>query len=146
MKKCSYSDQREKIIADAINPIATELRLLDAADLIAMVRFECYGNIADLVSSAAELYYHPGTVNFGAGAEYKLEWDGIPEVTLDLELKPEGATVYAQLTLAARHAAVEINHIAFQNPSVNPDENTAFLRKSFEAARFVRSNATPSLA
>lgn len=47
------------IVAEAINPVATELRLLDPADLISLLRFECYGSIADLVSSAAELYYHP---------------------------------------------------------------------------------------
>ncbi|MFK0384936.1 hypothetical protein [Agrobacterium sp. NPDC090273] len=139
MKKCPYSEQREMIVAEAINPVATELRLLDPADLISLLRFECYGSIADLVSSAAELYYHPGTINFGAGGEYKLEWEGVPEVVIDLELKPRGATVYAQLTLAAEHAAIEINHISFQNPSDNPDENTEFLRRSFREARFVSS-------
>ena len=137
MKKCNYSLEREKILAQAISPVATELRMLDAADLISLLRFECYGSIADLVSSAAELYYHPGTINFGAGGEYKLEWEGAPEIVLDLELKPKGATVYARLTLANEHAAIEINHVSFQNPSENPDENTEFLRQSLTAARFV---------
>jgi hypothetical protein len=86
MKKCPYTTQRERIVAEAISPVATELRLLDAADLISLLRFELYGNIADLVSSAAELYFHPGTVNFGAGGEYRLEWGGVPEVVLDLEI------------------------------------------------------------
>ncbi|WP_323688565.1 hypothetical protein [Rhizobium sp. AN83] len=137
MKKSAYSEKREMIVAEAINPIATELRLLDPADLISLLRFECYGSIADLVSSVAELYYHPGTINFGAGGEYRLEWEGAPEIVLDLELKPHGATVYAQLILANEHAAVEINHVSFQNPSENPDENTEFLRQSLTAARFV---------
>lgn len=137
MKKCPYSEQREIILADAISPIATELRLLDPADLISLVRFERYGNLADLVSSAAELYYHPGTINFGAGGEYSLEWDGIPRVTLDLEIKPVGVTIYAQLSLTADFGAVEINHISFLNPSGSPDENTEFMRKSLKDARFV---------
>lgn len=137
MKKCPYSEQREIIVAEAIGPIATELRLLDPADLISLLRFERYGNIADLVSSAAELYYHPGTINFGAGGEYTLEWEGVPTVVLDLELKPPGATVYAQLSLAAEYAGIEINHISFQDPSENPDENTDYLRQTFQAAKFV---------
>ena len=62
MKKCSYTNQRERIVAEAISPVASELRLLDAADLISLLRFELYGNLSDLVSSAAELYFHPGTV------------------------------------------------------------------------------------
>ncbi len=74
MKKCQYSEEREKIIADAIRPVATELRLIDAADFIALLRFESYGSLADLVSSAAELYFQPGTVNFGIGGNYTVDW------------------------------------------------------------------------
>ena len=55
MKKCSYTNQRERIVAEAISPVASELRLLDASDLISLLRFELYGNLSDLVSSAAEL-------------------------------------------------------------------------------------------
>ena len=121
MKKSPFSIEHEKIVADALRPVATELRLIDAADL---------------VSSAAELYFHPGTVNFGSGGDYRLEWGGSPEVTLDLEIKPKGVSVYARLTLADRQAAIEIDHIAFQNPSDDPDENTRFLARSLTASKF----------
>ncbi|WP_018859698.1 hypothetical protein [Rhizobium sp. 42MFCr.1] len=136
MKKCPYSAQREKILAEAISPVATELRLLDASDLISLLRFEYYGNLSDLVSSAAELFFHPGTVNFGHGGSYTLEWGGKPEVVIDLEIKPRGVTIYAQLMLAEAHAGIEINHIAFQNPSADPDENTVFLAQSLRDARY----------
>ncbi|KQY26287.1 hypothetical protein [Rhizobium sp. Root482] len=139
MKKCEYSEQREKIVADAIRPVATELRLIDAADFIALLRFESHGSLSDLVSSAAELYFLPGTVNFGIGGNYSLDWDTQPEVVLDLELKPDGVTVYAQLALGKDQAGLEINHIAFQRPSADPDENTAFLARSLDAAKFVKS-------
>lgn len=141
MKKCPYTTQRERIVAEAISPVATELRLLDAADLISLLRFELYGNIADLVSSAAELYFHPGTVNFGAGGEYRLEWGGVPEVVLDLEIKPKDVTIYAQLKLADEHAGIEINHIAFQQPSGDPHENTRMLERRLREARFVKSRS-----
>src|SRR5262249_44941101 len=127
---------RERIVADAINPVASELRLLDAADLISLLRFEYYGNLSDLVASAAELYFHPGTINFGLGGNYRLEWDGKPEVVLDLEIKPQGVTIYAQLTLANDHAGIEINHISFQNASDDPDENTALLERGLKQARY----------
>ncbi|PKA40859.1 hypothetical protein [Rhizobium sullae] len=136
MKKCPYSSQRERILAEAISPVATELRLLDASDLISLLRFEYYGSIADLVASAAELFFHPGTVNFGLGGSYTLEWGGKPEVVLDLEIKPRGVTVYAQLTMAEQHAGIEINHIAFQDPSADPDVNTAFLERSLRESRY----------
>lgn len=137
MKKCPYTEQREKIVAEAISPVASELRLLDAADLISLLRFELYGNIADLVSSAAELYFHPGTVNFGSGGDYRLDWGEVPEVVLDLEIKPREVTVYARLSLTKDLAGIEINHIAFQKPSADPDENTSLLAWSLREAKFV---------
>src|SRR5690606_8102856 len=107
-----------------------------------LLRLECYSSLADLVSSAAELYFHPGTVSFGAGGEYKLEWGGKPEVVLDLEIKPRGVSVYARLTLADQIAGVEIDHIAFHEPSDDPDENTAFLAQTLQDAKFVKMSAT----
>jgi hypothetical protein len=142
MKKCTYSTEREIIVAQAISPVATELRLLDAGDLISLLRLECHSSLADLVSSAAELYFHPGTVSFGAGGDYKLEWGGHPEVVLDLEIKPRGVSVYARLTLADEKAGLEIDHISFQEPSEDPHDNTAFLAKSLQEAKFVRMSAT----
>ena len=142
MKRCSYSEEREKIVADAIRPVATELRLIDAADFIALLRFESHASIADLVSSAAELYFLPGTVNFGIGGNYRLDWGQAPEIVLDLELKPDGVTVYAQLQLGKDKAGLEISHIAFNRPSEDPNENTAFLAKSLDAAKFSRSFPT----
>lgn len=141
MKKCTYSTEREIIVAQAISPVATELRLLDAGDLISLLRLECYSSLADLVSSAAELYFHPGTVSFGAGGDYKLEWGGRPEVVLDLEIKPRGVSVYARLTLADETAGLEIDHISFQSPSDDPQDNTAFLAQSLQEAKFVRMSA-----
>ncbi|AXV14420.1 hypothetical protein CYG48_01020 [Neorhizobium sp. SOG26] len=142
MMKSAFSAEREEIVAKALSPVATELRLLDAGDLISLLRLECYSSLADLVSSAAELYFHPGTVSFGAGGEYKLEWGGKPEVVLDLEIKPRGVSVYARLTLADQIAGVEIDHIAFHEPSDDPDENTAFLAQTLQDAKFVKMSAT----
>ncbi len=143
MKKCSYTNQRERIVAEAISPVASELRLLDAADLISLLRFELYGNISDLVSSAAELYFHPGTVVFGAGGDYRLEWGGPPEVVLDLEIKPRGITIYSQLTLTNELAGLDIMHIAFHETSGDPDANTRMLEDRLKEARFVKGQASP---
>ena len=137
MKKCPYSTEREKIVAEALRPVATELRLIDAADLVSLLRYERWGNLADLVSSAAELYFLPGTIRFGVGGDYNLDWDSLPEILLDLEIKPDGVSIYAKLSLTDEFAGVDISHIAFHNPSDDPDVNTAFLAQSLKHARFV---------
>ncbi|MCX8996091.1 hypothetical protein NOF55_03140 [Rhizobiaceae bacterium BDR2-2] len=138
MKKCPYSQKREAILAEAISPVAAELRLLDASDLISLLRFECHGSLVDLVASAAELYFLPGTVNFGLGGDFRLDWDSQPSITLDLEIRPQGVTIYAQLTLQAEEAGVSINHIAFENPCEDPEANTAFLVESLRDASFIK--------
>ncbi|WP_284777144.1 hypothetical protein [Agrobacterium sp. lyk4-40-TYG-31] len=143
MKKCSYSAEREEILARAIGPVAAELRLIDAGDLISLLKFEYYSSLSDLVDSAAELYFHPGTVYFGIGGDYKLDWDTYPTITLDLEIKPKGVTIYAQLLLEKDRAGVNINYINFQNPSNDPNENTAFLADSLRHAAFQRANDAP---
>ena len=137
MRKTAHSAEHEKIVAEALSPVATELRMIDAADLVSLLRYERWGNISDLVASAAELYFLPGTVNFATGGEYRLDWDRKPEILLDLEIKPEGVTIYAQLSLADVQAGLEINHIAFHRPSADPDANTEFLARTLSAARFV---------
>ena len=137
MRKIAHSVEREKIVAEALSPVATELRMIDAADLVSLLRYERWGNISDLVTSAAELYFLPGTVRLGAGGEYRLDWDSKPEILLDLELKPDGVTIYAKLSLADVQAGVEISHIAFHRPSVDADTDTAFLARTLSDARFV---------
>jgi hypothetical protein len=95
------------------------------------------------VSSAAELYFLPGTVRFGVGGDYNLDWNSRPEILLDLEIKPDGVSVYAKLSLADEIAGIEISHIAFQHPSSDQDENTAFLARSLQAAKFVVPPPSP---
>lgn len=137
MRKTAHSAEHEKIVAEALSPVATELRMIDAADLVSLLRYERWGNISDLVSSAAELYFLPGTVNFGTSGEYRLDWDRKPEILLDLEIKPEGVTIYAKLSLADVQAGLEIDHIAFHRPSADAEADTKFLARTLSAARFV---------
>ncbi|NTJ41336.1 hypothetical protein G6L28_01830 [Agrobacterium larrymoorei] len=146
MKKCSYSAEREEILARAISPVAAELRLIDAADLISLLKFEYYNSLSDLVDSAAELYFHPGTVYFGIGGDYTLDWDTYPSITLDLEIKPKGVTIYAQLMLGKDEAGININYINFQNPSNDPNENTAFLADSLRNAAFYTGSESVALS
>jgi len=136
MKSSQYSELSEKIIADAMRPVASELRLIDAADLIALLRFERHAELAELVASAAELYFMPGTVVLGAGGDYRLEWRGEPQIVLDLELRPKGLIVYLRLYLQDETGGVEINHIAFDHGPRDPERDAAFLAESLRRASF----------
>lgn len=137
MKPSPFPAECEKIIADALRPIASELRLVDAADLISLLRFERHAELAELVSEAAELYFLPGTIRLGEGGEYHLEWRGEPKIVLDLELHAPGATVYLRLTLQDETGGIEINHIDFDQSSADRQADAAFLAEALGRAAFV---------
>ena len=135
MNRQPHTSSREVIVAHAIEPVVAELRLIDVADYIAFIRLEHFACLADLVDSAAELYFMPGTLRLGHGGEADVDWSGSPRIVLDLELRPQGATVYFQLTLAENDASVVLNYVSFEQPDEDPGRNTQMLEELLERAR-----------
>jgi hypothetical protein len=127
--------EREKMLAQAVREVASELRLIDATDLVAFIRGERLSNIGHLVNSSTELYYKPSTLCFGLSAEARLSWDSAPVVVLDMEFRHRGVNVYFRLQLEDQEAGVEIDYISFENASENPSANTARLAAAIAEAR-----------
>ena len=117
--------EREKALADGLRDVASELRLIDATDLIAFIRTEQFANIGNLVNSSTELYYKPGTLSFGQSGDVDVKWGGTPTIALDMEFHHMRVSVYFRLLLEALQAGVEINYISFEGASGGPDENTS---------------------
>lgn len=136
MKKCTLAKRHEKIVAQAIAPIAKELRLIDIADLIAMLRYEKHGNLSDLVTSAAELYFLPDTVKLGSGGDYKVDWGNDPKILLDLEISLNKTTVFTRLSLEKDHCGIEIDHIQFEQDIDDDELSAQLLHEQFEQAAF----------
>jgi hypothetical protein len=135
MNRQPHANSREIIVATAIEQVVQELRLIDVADYIAFIRLEHFACLSDLVDSAAELFFLPGTLRLGHGGEAHVDWSGSPRIELDLELRPHGATVYFQLTLSEHDASVVVNYVSFETPDEDPSRNTALLEKVIEQAR-----------
>ncbi|PBC10225.1 hypothetical protein [Mesorhizobium sp. WSM3859] len=139
MDRQPHANSRELIVASAIEPVVGELRLIDVADYIAFIRLEHFACLSDLVDSAAELYFRPGTLRLGHGGEAHVDWSGNPRIVLDLELRPRGVTVYFQLTLTERGPSVVVNYVSFEKPGETPEHNTALLEDAVEEARIRRT-------
>lgn len=135
MNRQPYADSREVIVAEAIEPVVRELRLVEVADYIAFIRLEHFACLSDLVDSAAELFFLPGTLRLGHGGEAHVDWSGHPRIVLDLELRPPGVTVYFQLTLTENEASVVVNYVSFVHPDEDPSRNTDLLEAAIERAR-----------
>ncbi len=141
MNRQPYALSREAIVADAIEQVVRELRLIDVADYIAFIRLEHFACLSDLVESASELFFMPGTLRLGHGGEAYVDWSGAPRIVLDLELRLPGVTVYFQLTLTEHEASVVVNYVSFQTPQEDPEMNTALLRRVLDEARLRRTEA-----
>jgi hypothetical protein len=130
-----YTFEREKALADGIKEVASELRLVDAADFVAFIRTEQFGNVANLVNSSTELYFKPDTLTFGLSGDIDLQWGSPPSVSFDMEFHHLQVNVYFRLLLQAMHASVEIDYITFEGGSADPDENTRRLIEAIASAR-----------
>ncbi|RUU09284.1 hypothetical protein EOD10_25435, partial [Mesorhizobium sp. M7A.T.Ca.TU.009.01.3.2] len=124
MNRQPHAKSREIIVASAIEQVVGELRLIDVADYIAFIRLEHFACLSDLVDSAVELFFMPGTLRLGHGGEAHVDWSGSPRIVLDLELRPPGVTVYFQLTLSELGASVAVNYVSFEKPGEDPERNT----------------------
>lgn len=132
-----YTAEREKALAEGIKDVASELRLIDAADFVAFIRTEQFANIKSLVTSSTEMYFKPGTLSFGLSGEVNLKWGGTPTVVLDMEFHHRQVNVYFRLLLEALQAGVEIDYISFEDGAADPDENTQRLIAAIRDARLV---------
>ena len=140
-----HSEEREKIVAEAIGGFVREMRLVDAADYIAFLRLDLHANIEDLVNSAAELYFSPGFIEFGQGGAAIVEWSSPPEIVLDLVMRPAGVTINFSLKLMDETATVRLAYISFDNPTQDAEENTRFMRRAIET-NTIRARKTKSSA
>lgn len=134
-----YTYEREKALADGIREVASELRLIDAADFVAFIRTEQFANIGNLVNSSTELYFKPDTIKFGHSGDVTLQWGGTPSVSLDMEFHYMKVNVYFRLLLEALQAGIEIDYITFDDNSGDPDENTRRLIDAIASARLAPS-------
>jgi hypothetical protein len=125
--------QRERILAAAMQELASELRLVDVVEYVTYIRLEKFGHIENLVNSAAELFFADGAVVFGASAHVHLNWGSAPTIWLDMVLTGRGVTVHFCLVLASQKAGVEITYMTFDGPSANGTANTLRLVRALKA-------------
>ncbi len=131
--------ERERIIADALVDVASELRLTDAAELILMIRSDHAANITDLVNSSTELFYKSGTLRYALSASFKAPWNSTPVVAVDMEFRHAMVSAFFRLTIGQRRAGVEIIDILFDEQGLDDRAKAERLLAAFKSAR-VRPN------
>jgi hypothetical protein len=126
--------EHERVLADAIVEVATELRLSDPTEFIMLVRGEQEANISDLVNSSSELFFKKGALRYGLAADCVLGWGSTPSVSLDMEFRHDHVTAFFRLTLGGQRASVEVLEVLVDD-EINYGETAERLRAAVAAAR-----------
>jgi hypothetical protein len=127
--------EREQIIADALVGFASELRLTDATELMAMIHKDHAANLADLVNSSTELFFRSGTLRYALSASFTAPWDATPTVEIDMEFRHAAVCAFFRLKIGQRRAGVEIRDILFDELGLDDFAKAERLRHAIETAR-----------
>jgi hypothetical protein len=103
----------ERILAENIADVATELRLIDVIDLVGYIRGESIATLEDLVNSASELYFRHGALRYAWAADIDLLWEAPPSISLNMEFSWRGVTAFFALRLDSACAGVDLQHLHF---------------------------------
>jgi len=137
--KVSRREGRIELLANALRaalePIAAELRLVDAGDFIAFIHDEKFANIQDIVNSSVELFFKRGALSFGWGAEYELDWNGSPAIILDMEFRRASVWLVFKLVLRAVQTDVKIVYFSSGKSSSDSMQDVAALIEAIADAR-----------
>ncbi len=137
-----YAQEREAALAEAVKEVASELRLIEAGDLVAFFRTEQLGNVRSLVNASTEMYFKPGTLRFGLSGQAEVAWNSAPRIILDMEFHHRRIDVFFRLLLENDEAGVEIDYISFAGAAGrDPEENTRFLIEALADARIEPASA-----
>jgi hypothetical protein len=129
--------EHERVLADAMVGVATELRLSDPTEFVMLVRGEQAANISDLVNSSSELFFKKGALRYGLAADCALGWGSPPSVSLDMEFRHDRVTAFFRLILGGQRAAVEIVEVMLDDERGEEDgrEIAERLRNAVAAAK-----------
>ena len=126
----------ERILADAMVDVATELRLADPGEFISMIRSDHAANLADLVNSSSELFFKSGCLKYALSAGCDLRWNSTPTVALDMEFRTRAVTVFFRLTIGRARAGVEVLDVMFEEEASSaPRDRQARLSAAIADAR-----------
>src|ERR1019366_1923067 len=131
-------DDHVEVLANALgaafDSFSAELRLIDAGDFIAFIHDEKFAIIQDIVNSSVELFFKPGAVSFGWGAEFELDWNSAPVISLDMEFRHGYVWLVFKLILRALQTDVKIDYLSHGRSSGGTGQDmTAFIEALKEA-------------
>lgn len=128
----------EALLAESISDLTTEFRNHDVADLVALIRLDRMATLQSLLDGECEMYFKPGTMQFGSHGEALVGWSAPPSVRLAMSFRGQGVELYYRLTLEAFDAHVQLDLIRFEPPESSPEARRRRLAHALTSARAER--------
>lgn len=125
----------EHFLNEALREVALEIRSVDVIELASNLHALKFANMGDIVHSALELHFRPGTIVFGYAGSVELGWFGRPAISLDLELHDAGVDVYFCLVIEAMGSSVHLRHAEIDGERWTHTADAGRIRNAFEQAR-----------
>jgi hypothetical protein len=128
----------EALLAASISELTTEFRNHEVADLVALIRLDRMATLQSLLDGECEMYFKPGTMQFGGHGEAVVGWGAPPSVKLAMSFRGQGVELYYRLTLEAFDAHVQLDLIRFDPPASDADARRQRLAHALGSARAER--------
>lgn len=106
----------ERLVADGLSPLLSELRMIDLSVLVDQVTHGRHGCLHDIVETAAETHYAPGFVRYDGDADMVLEWDHAPMLSIAIALRDGALDARIKLLLRRGDGAIELQRLAPDQP------------------------------
>lgn len=136
MRKCaSVVEQREQIIASACAALAKDLRKVDPSTYVLFFQTTNMPDVFEWINDTVDRHFPSGAMAFACTGDCMTAWDEPPVSAIDVEFEVPEVSAFFRLYFAAKGAAVELHHIAFDDPSDDPSSNTQRLAHCLEVAR-----------
>lgn len=111
----------EDLLSQNLRDVVAELYLVDPGIFVGYIANNLHANIEDIVESATELFFKPGTLRYSHAADCHFEWDQNPQITLDLEFVHSSTTVFFKLILQSFYVTIAIRRVMLNDRSGDPD-------------------------
>ena len=128
----------EMAVNEAMRNVTLEIHSVDLIDLASFIHTENFANLADIISSASELYFKPDALMFSYSADVKLDWFGCPMVSLDLELHESNIDIFFSLKIDAFSSYIKFKHAAFNEKPLRAHDDMQAFQSALEKAKLVR--------
>ena len=135
--------QRAAILAAALGETVAELRLIEPGDIIGYIRAGQWANIADLVDSSAELYFEEGALTFACAADYALDWESSPSISLEFEFQGNSISAFFTLVLDRHEGLVSLRRVWFPVEPEDASQGTQALAAALTDARLGQGSLSP---